>query len=350
MNKYDVIKDVKGNGLNLSDMIPLIDIKNEEDLIKYEKKGLIAPFTLEDFRRKFPKVDYRNIYFKPSDYLVETIYFSIDEYIFRKLPIYTDCQMLKLNNDKSDEEELLTYINIMTEAYKTKDYTTLLYMPPDSLRFEILFKMVKDKYIEKDEVYDVFRDLYSSSEFGFNKFNTELINDLISYQTMEFKKDLKERLSDYNDEIVVYRGEGDSSTSYREGALSWSLDINVSNFFACRYSTNDSKILIGKVKKENIIDYITDRNEDEVLIKPEYINLTDTIECYGLSKFNDSFLIDGSVYGKYREILRNIPFKANKEHGKLHSLRVLFLSLIIAMELDLSDDEVELLAISFNKS
>ena len=47
-------------------------------------------------------------------------------------------------------------------------------------------------------------------------------------------------------------------------------DIKVARFFANRFN-NNGRVYKGKVKKENIIDFLRDRSESEILVQYKYI-------------------------------------------------------------------------------
>lgn len=349
MEIFNVLRAVKGDNFNIDDMIPLSEIKDRRDLERYKKeKGISVLFSLEDFKNTFKNIDidYNKFYFRIEPYNFDFVYLDIEKYIYRPIIIDENCKIFSPREDVSNEEELLSYINISNKLYEDKKYISLLYMLPDALRFNFFFKMFEDNYIEKEQIYNIFIELYNSCEYGFRKINPEILDDIISHQTESYKEKLNNILNNLPDEITVYRGEGDKSTPYEKGALSWTLDINIANFFACRYSTYGAKILIGKVKKDKVIDCLYDRGEKEILIKPKDVIITDTIECLGAKKLDDIFLYDGYMFSKYKNILDKLNFRETKGHNKKHSLRVLLLALIIAMEKELTDDEVELLAIS----
>ena len=70
-------------------------------------------------------------------------------------------------------------------------------------------------------------------------------------------------------EIIKNRGEGDKSTSYTE-AYSWTISKEIADFFAHRFDS-DGIIYKAKVRQQDILDYINDRNEQEILVFPENV-------------------------------------------------------------------------------
>ncbi|SHJ80419.1 hypothetical protein SAMN02745136_00921 [Anaerocolumna jejuensis DSM 15929] len=52
-------------------------------------------------------------------------------------------------------------------------------------------------------------------------------------------------------------------------AISFTLNYEKARFFACRWSPKKAKVYTAKVSFEDIIYYTNDRNESEVIIRPE---------------------------------------------------------------------------------
>lgn len=65
--------------------------------------------------------------------------------------------------------------------------------------------------------------------------------------------------------VTIYRGVG--SEEYRDG-ISWTLDKNKAKWFATRF-TQEGVVYSATVKSENILYYITDRNEEEIIVDPK---------------------------------------------------------------------------------
>lgn len=65
--------------------------------------------------------------------------------------------------------------------------------------------------------------------------------------------------------VTIYRGV--SSKKYRDG-LSWTLDKDKAEWFATRF-TQEGVVYSATVKSENILYYITDRGEEEIIVDPK---------------------------------------------------------------------------------
>ena len=150
--------------------------------------------------------------------------------------------------------------NKIKECIKNNDFETILFLLDKSYRlqtYENIFDLILD-----DKKYDIFINVYVSAEYGFNDISEEFLDEILEYRP-------NKEFTELDDEIIIYRGEGAESTN-KENALSWTTDFKIANFFANRFKDN-GKIYKAKVKKKDIIDYIQDRGESEILVKYEYV-------------------------------------------------------------------------------
>ena len=184
----------------------------------------------------------------PYCYINKTVFlgiYGINEEVFEKLKV---------------KETILKMEKIHKELIKNNDYEQLFTWIEKPFRFE-WYKKLFDK-IPNNQKYEIFKDIYSSSEYGFSNLSREFLNKVFSYNTSEkewFDKDI----------ITIYRGEGSKSAPYTR-AYSWTTDINIAKFFATRYD-KEGKIYKGKVRREDILDFLDRRSESEVLIYPENV-------------------------------------------------------------------------------
>lgn len=135
---------------------------------------------------------------------------------------------------------------------------------------QFLFKAYKNLYnlIPDKLKYPIFRIAYTISEYGFNELEDNFIYEIFSYnKDREF---LKELSFDNEGCLTIYRGESSKSNDVYK-SYSWTINIEKALFFANRFDTNNSKIYKSKIYKDYIIDYITYRNEDEILLLPKYL-------------------------------------------------------------------------------
>lgn len=159
--------------------------------------------------------------------------------------------------------------DMVKKAYETKDFYEVIAFTEDFLKPYILNDIYRE--VPCEERYELFREIYTYIDYSHKVIKKEVIDEAISCQTEAFKKDLMLKLNSLsnNDFITVYRGEGTYSISH-ESAMSWTTDINVARRFAVKGS-----VYKGEVLKGNVIDYIEDRNESEILVYPSNVmNIT----------------------------------------------------------------------------
>ena len=136
--------------------------------------------------------------------------------------------------------------------------------------------------------------------------------------------------------MTVYRGEASESTPHQE-ACSWTTDINKAYFFASWRSAEESRVLTGKVNKADVIDYIDDRNEHEVLVVPGTVKRVRQQRCAEwdmVQKVVAAEMFDNSHKFPKESLIRNIMAELDdvygdvdvEDHDKMHSLRVAILA------------------------
>lgn len=211
----------------------LEDILNEEEKKEYEKILNDTPFMIEDFyltdndifKCLLKKDYYSNLLFDYSLDMIKfilpqatNIYFKIEEMIENK-------EWEKLFSTFLEKRDLLNSF------------------------FDLYYE------IEEEILIEVFKIVYSRSEYGF---------ELISEDFLETIKELNQDIERNEEIITIYRGVG--SKSQRIG-YSWTTDKKVAEWFSKRFNSN-GEVLEAKTKREDIVMYIDDRSEHEVIVLP----------------------------------------------------------------------------------
>ena len=156
---------------------------------------------------------------------------------------------------------------LFTESRGKKDYERLFTFVDKKILIPTFIELYNE--IPDGQKYNVFNDLYMRSEFGFGMFPEEILDDVFTKRKLS--KEWKERMKEFKKKakintdgtITVFRGEGSKST---KNGMSWTLDRKVANFFANRFESK-GKVVSKKIKPEQVLDYLPDRNESEVLIR-----------------------------------------------------------------------------------
>ena len=68
--------------------------------------------------------------------------------------------------------------------------------------------------------------------------------------------------------VKIYRGQNTKSTPYQK-AFSWTTSKEKAKFFATRFDPDDGKLYEAMIKYENILTYIDQRGESEVIVDPD---------------------------------------------------------------------------------
>ena len=346
------------NDTKLADLVSIKEFQTEDDLknkLNFEPAIITNGdgsncrlfMTEEEF---FKKYNYLNIN-------KDNIYYNKNSFMHSNAVIYLDMShfiLLDLTNyllfSKEDEEPfnygISDTIKELESHHNNKEYISLFLNTPDSFKLEMLERLISSKENIDDELYSAFMDFYVVTDFGFNSISTETINKLINSKSEKLKSETAEKLSALPDKIIVYRGQADKSTNYKE-AYSWSIDPTVATFFSLRFIERKGKIVTGVIDKKDIIEYF-DNSEQEVLILPNKIKNIKVHDFYSMDSISKKAEDILDIFGNYKYMLNNcLDFEHDdNEHGKLHSLRVLLNALTLGKLKGLSDYDLQVLAMA----
>lgn len=338
MSIEDIIADT--NYVQESALLPLTKIKTQKDIDKYSQQGYMVGYTVDSWKNEYSYIPVKYVYYLPG-INTGTYYYNKEHFIFLNLNIYGTRVMFA--DAVRSRKLLLAAIQRQEDCFANGDYFELFMTMPDGIRMDAMERLLE---IEgpTEKFYDVFTELYTMSNFRASSLSSDLASKLKSCKTANQQHRtecmLQEHFGDV-DPIPVYRGMSNGSTS-PDKALSWTTNIDVANFFACRLGYN-GKILKGCVAKKDIIECFLDDSESEVIVAPGSVNvLSETSliypDSYEVMSCLDSLI---SVYQPWRERLRKLyKSSENDQHDALHSLRVLFYACFIALQLELDDDTV----------
>jgi hypothetical protein len=254
-NLNNIFKSAHG-AIDPEDLIPLKDLIGNPKLPSEEEFQDVVNYL---------EVDKDDFFYNRGDMLHPICYWNG--------PIYygffggLNMEAIKMMRVK---EYLIQMNRIFTEALKKKDYERLFSRIDKKILIPTFIKMYKS--IPDNKKYDVFIDLYVRSEYGFSSFPKDIIIDCFKLRTKstEWKKrmtKLKSVLKSKDKTITVYRGMNRESAK-QEYAFSWTLDEATAQFFADRFEKGKGKIITRDVDLSEIIDYLEDRGEAEIIILP----------------------------------------------------------------------------------
>lgn len=255
------------------------------------------------------------------------------------------CLMLRFNTLISHtenikdyiEESIFKYINKTDMCLLKKDYRYWLMSLPDGIVFDFINRYTQDIEVLSQDLYDAILEQYTRREYSFSEINPQLLLKL-QYSTPENMEKEINRLYGKKELITIYRGEGDKSNP---DGYSWTLDLNMAYFFACRLASQ-AKIKIAEVSKHDVIAYINDRGEKELLIFPENINCIDEKIQYSDREISDR-LVDSDYFEimlYYRNLMDDIDIISQHPDAP-HIIRVMLLVTALSYLYELRIEEFE---------
>lgn len=330
---YDkIISKIRSVGFE--DAIPQTSVRTEEDKRVFQEKGYFIPLTLDEFRMKYD-VDPECVWYAPV--------ISCASYYFNKKTLAICGIHVEFEMIKSLDGVVPDSVSIAEKHAREGKFYLMIYDFPDRMRFQYL-KMVLESGRNDVDIYALFSNVYFSTDLGFSEFGTELTRYVIRQRTKESIVEACNTIEKLPEKIRLYRGEGSKSTPH-ERAFSWTLDINRAYFFACRFGNDDARILTAEANKEDVIEFITNRNENEIFIDPQNVNIISEKSLKGLEFLSEKIEELSNIFFEYKGLLQGVNFGRDSQvHGKEHALRVLLLCLIIADCYNLSLQDTSILA------
>lgn len=337
MNLDELMLKVKD--VPLSALVWQEDILTEEDKEKYNSNGYLIKHTKAEFESLFPELPVDCICYGTVLSGTSCLYFNRETLAVLNVPL-----------DYSGEKDLLCGLDNLVSAIKDQEvevancnfFSSLLVLQ-DSMRMEYFNKLIElGKPV--NNLYELFINMFSLGDYGFAAMSDEAFEKIVESKTGAQKKKTESVLSGMPDVLTIYRGQTKVGTPV-EKAHSWTLDRNVANFFATRRGQNEAEIITATVSKKDVVEYIADRGEKEVLVRYKDLNIVGTTELYGLETLNMLIPAVNPRYQKFKEELYTIPFDYESEiHGRLHSARVLLHCLFLSKLKNLPVDDRRILA------
>lgn len=355
MNINGLLREI--NMVKLSEFVCLTKVQTKSDAEALQKDGYDIGFTQSEWEAQY-SLPVDKIFYAKSPYS-SMYYVDMDNPpypIVMPLNIYGK-QLLAMPDGEDDEA-------FCQRVLKRSDYFKDLH--GDKLALYIsnlggyLATDVLQEYVNRnepsEEMFTTFFSVYEEVDFGGAWFSKEEMEKVLKGMGTATQRKLRKALHKLPDEVTIYRGEAEASAPYTK-AFSWTTDIRVAYFFACRRSDGYACVVSAKVKKRDILLMLDKRNEKEVLVYPESIYDVDTTSYLqippdeALSALTDD---DLDCFYRWRETVKLLyRYEAVPEdHSVLHTIRVLLLALLIIEneELVLKEDDVAQLmqAITFH--
>ena len=311
------------NKADLEDLIPLKTINNPSEYFHMDDNPELCP----DYSQimQMYGCDIADKCYYCVTVIPELIYFDKDTYVLLEmmgvLMSHTPRNILEKNINEFAKE--IKELGLENENVSWK--------LSSKFKISLLNYYIKHQDVEN---YKDFIDLYIHSEYGFGKMTQKKIREIFD---TPHKKEGQTFINKLPDRVTIYRGEGDKSTSL-DKALSWTLNPQTAYFFAIKNSQNTSYLYTAKVKKKDILDYINDRNEEEILVYPENVHLMSKDILYSLddikkiykNEYTNAQFVAFELMKSYNNFLQTSAFAMNSSlHGINHMKRICFLSGLI---------------------
>lgn len=191
-------------------------------------------------------------------------YAYIDGPIYIPLTGFGNIEMMKVMRTQDRIKKMKQHFE---ELIKSNDYTRVFMMMDKKLLIPMYIKLFD--VIPENQRYNIFSDLYTRSEYGFEQFTPEFLKRVfqLRFESDEWKLRMKEFDADSKKDskglITVYHGNNPNHDPKDE--MSWTLKRDIAVFFANRFGAK-GKIYHKKIKRDQVLDYFTNRNESEVLL------------------------------------------------------------------------------------
>ena len=147
--------------------------------------------------------------------------------------------------------------------------------------------------------YEIFCSVYSRIENGFDTIPDEIFEE-VAWLRPELPAELLEKIRDGK----IYRGDVKERDHPIE-STSWTISLKVAEFFSNRFANTFEQtpvVWCGKVDPENVLAYITDRDEEEIVVKRGTV--TDILEVP-----NDRSIINLDICSQNEIVLCNQALK-----------------------------------------
>ena len=328
MTKDELIYSVRNDSFKT--LVPISSIKNTRYVKMLQKKGYNIDMTCSQFQAEHPTLDASKIlignsvggacyYWDPNSCVVFPIHIIGPKLV----PLSPPGKSMTL------EDYVEQGIRALSKDVEAKHFSFVYTALSDRMRMEYMLHIVRK--LPYPGLYTDFFNAYSLGEYGCEGIGVDGMRDVIALKTSEEVAKTQAAIKDLPEVVTIYRGEGDKSISW-ERAFSWSIDPKIAGFFAVWHGDKWARIHTAKVKKTDIQEYLDDRNESEVIVLPDDVFDVETQELYGLDWLEKAMPKAAELFNLVKQTHRyeEIQFlKDSKVHGRLHSLRVLFLCVIM---------------------
>lgn len=318
--------------MNIHDFIYQNKTQLKEEDLRLALDNLTESTTKEDVMKYADAtgIDAKHLYLSESPTF---------QYIYYKFPNYVEVFTLD-----TDSEFLIKdvggRIDYQNKVFNNKAWTKYLLAVEGVMQMQIFAKIYP--MIAPEERYDLLRYIYVQNDQGHNFITKDMWVDALALKPNKEPLNLPED----QEEFVIYRGVGNKSAKLNE-ALSWTLSYYVASKFSYK-GDSEGAIHVAKVKKEDIIEYFDERDEEEIIVQPSKVYDLKTYEQYQplevYKELLNTHLIDEYNFYRNTFLEEDNFYMDSTTHGIEHTKRVLALSMALAYHEELEVNDRALLA------
>ena len=323
---------------SLDNMIPLTEFSDEESIKDLKERGYSSPYTADSWKQAFPEIDPKYIMCSQGIVFPSSLYYYNPEHYICFEFFTCDTKILRPSEGESFSDCFLRIISKLMNYYKQRDYDRLLNPVRNEENGGIVIHILRNMLEHEkpnSELYNSFISTYALCTCGSHLLDKNALQKLMLCKNVEQKSETKEKLKSFGDVFTVYRGQASDSTPF-QNACSWTTNINAAYFFASWRSTEDSCVYTGTIRKADIIEYLDDTSEKEVLVLPGTVTDVHNLTCVDLDFFS-KIVTANMVDRKHRFPKETFPQNIQDKltalyddnsicHGIEHSYRVAMLT------------------------
>lgn len=338
MNIGELLRNIKDT--SFSQIVSQTEVATEAQRVALENQGYSIPLLLAEFIEKFPEIDPENIYYTP---VINMPSFYFNKNTLASCPFRVD--LMLANIGMITPEGVKAVIAECEAEVDAGRYELSLMNLPDRMKLEYFTKLLEKRSGNATGLYKLFFDIYNEADYGFRGMDKATLGCILGSKTKEDKLRTANAVRDLPETVTIYRGGNTLSAPYKEG-YSWTLDINVANFFACKCGEGPGYLVKGKIRKSDIIEaFLDERFEQEIIADPQDVHIYEIIPIYGADRLRELIPAVSRNYRTYYGKMMDLNFTHESEiHGREHTARVLLLTQLIAEMEELCQADKETLA------
>lgn len=207
---------------------------------------------------QFQPTNQKDIYSHPDIFMSKKIYYK--DFTYLEFPNVPEKELKKLGFRFNDT---IDHLNKRYEMLREKeDWESIFDIIDKKIGIPSYLKYFEE--IPDTKKWDAFIAIYQRSEYGF-----ELLRDFYHeiFNFAELSRKRHDRIAKlHKQRYIIYHGESLSHPPY--DWYSWTLDEKVARKFAYRLSGH-GEIWKKRINRSDAVDYLVDRNEEEILYVPE---------------------------------------------------------------------------------